>query len=79
VLRKKTRNSRKGKLGRGEWGMGKGKSSGHAYVSCVKTIQTRTDGSEINVSEKYRIVPLVREVREISSRFVLVSELLKSV
>jgi hypothetical protein len=32
-----------------------------------------------NVSEKYRLVPLVREVREISSRFVLVSELLKSV
>ena len=58
---------------------GKGKSSGHAYVSCVKTIQTQTDGSEINVSEKYRLATLVREVREISRRFVLVSELLNSV
>jgi hypothetical protein len=51
----------RGKLERGEWGMGKGKSSGLAYVSCVKTIQTQTDGSEINVSEKYRLMPPLLE------------------
>ena len=45
-------------------------------VSCVKTIQTQTHGSEVNVLGKYTLVPLLREVVEISSRFVLVSELL---
>ena len=79
AFRRKTRNSRnavKGGKENGEWETGRlrkqyltqsSRSWITADVSCVKTIQTQTDGSEINVSEKYRLVPLVREVREISS------------